>query len=47
MDEDRVLRGTFGTKKKGVSGCQRKVHDEELHNLFFSPNILTTKNGRG
>jgi hypothetical protein len=42
-----VLRGVFGPKKKGVSGCQRKVHGEELHNLFFSPNILTEKNERG
>jgi hypothetical protein len=37
--ENRVLR--FGPKRDEVIGEQRKVHNEELHNLYSSPNIIT------
>jgi hypothetical protein len=30
----RVLRRIFGTKRDGVTGGWRKLHNEELHNLF-------------
>jgi hypothetical protein len=37
--ENRVLR-IFGPKKDGVMGGWRKLHDEELHNLYSSPSII-------
>jgi hypothetical protein len=38
--ENRVLRGIFGPKRDGVMGGWRKLHNEELHNLYFSPSII-------
>jgi hypothetical protein len=38
--ENRVLRRIFGPKKNGVTGGWRKLHNEELHNLYFSPSII-------
>jgi hypothetical protein len=38
--ENRVLRRTFGPKRDEVRGDWRKLHNEELHNLYFSPNII-------
>jgi hypothetical protein len=38
--ENRVLRRIFGPKRDGVIGWWRKLHDEELHNLYFSPNVI-------
>jgi hypothetical protein len=37
--ENRVLR-IFGAKRDEVTGCWRKLHNEELHNLYPSPNII-------
>jgi hypothetical protein len=37
--ENRVLRRIFGPKKDGVTGGWRKLHNEELHNLYSSPSI--------
>jgi hypothetical protein len=36
----RVLRRIFGLKKDEVAGGLRKLYDEELHNLYSSPNII-------
>jgi hypothetical protein len=36
----RVLRGIFGLKRDEVIGDRRKLHSEELHNLYSSPNII-------
>jgi hypothetical protein len=36
--ENRVLRRLFGLKKDEGIGGWRKLHNEELHNLYFSPN---------
>jgi hypothetical protein len=38
--ENRLLRRIFGPKKDGVTGGWRKLHNEEFHNLYFSPNII-------
>jgi hypothetical protein len=38
--ENRVLRGTLGTKMDEVTGGWRKLHNEELHDLYSSPSII-------
>jgi hypothetical protein len=38
--ENRVLRRMFGPKREKVTGDWRKLHNEELHNLYYSPNII-------
>jgi hypothetical protein len=38
--ENRVLRGIFGSKGDEVIGGWRKLHNEELHNLYCSPSII-------
>jgi hypothetical protein len=35
-----VLRGIFGPKRDEVPGGWRKLHNEELHNLFSSPSTI-------
>jgi hypothetical protein len=35
-----VLRRIFGPKRDEVTGSWRKLHNEELHNLYSSPNII-------
>jgi hypothetical protein len=36
----RVLRRIFGPKRDGVTGEWRKLHKEELNDLYSSPNII-------
>jgi hypothetical protein len=44
--ENRVLR-IFGAKRDEVTGGWRKLHNEELHNLYSPPSIITmTKSSR-
>jgi hypothetical protein len=38
--ENRVLRRIFSPKRVEVTGDWRKPHNEELHNLYSSPNII-------
>jgi hypothetical protein len=38
--ENRVLRRIIGPKRDGVTGGWRKLHNEELHNLYSSPSII-------
>jgi hypothetical protein len=38
--EDRILRRIFGQKRNEVTGEWRKLHSEELHILYSSPNII-------
>jgi hypothetical protein len=40
MFENRVLRRIFGPKRDEVTGGWRKLHSEELHNLYSSPSII-------
>jgi hypothetical protein len=44
--ENIVLRRIFGTKRDEVTGGWRKLHNEELHNLYSSPNIIRIKSRR-
>jgi len=37
--ENGVLRRIFGPKREGMTGGQRRLHNEELHNLYTSQNI--------
>jgi hypothetical protein len=39
--DNRVLRRVFGPKRDEVTGEWRKLHNEELHNLYSSPDIIT------
>jgi hypothetical protein len=38
--ENWVLRKIFGTKRNDVTGEWRKLHNQELHNLYSLPNII-------
>ena len=40
MFENRVLRRIFGPKRDGVTGEWRKLHNEELNDLYSSSIIL-------
>jgi hypothetical protein len=44
--ENRSLRRIFGPKRDKVTGDWRKVHNEELHNLYSSSNIIRIINSR-
>jgi hypothetical protein len=35
-----VLRRIFGPMRNEVTGGWRKLHNEELHNLYSSPSII-------
>jgi hypothetical protein len=37
---NRVLRGIFGLKRDEVMGEWRKLHNEELCDLYSSPSII-------
>jgi hypothetical protein len=38
--ENRVLRRIFGPKRDGVTGGWRKLHNQDLHNLYSSPSKI-------
>jgi hypothetical protein len=40
--ENRVLRRIFGPKRDEVTREWRKLHNEDLNDLYFSPNIVGT-----
>ena len=45
--ENRVLRRIFGPKREEVTGEWRKLHNEELNDLYYSPSIFRViKSGR-
>ena len=44
--QNRVLRRVFGSKTDEVSGEWRKLHNEELRNLYSLPNIVRVVKSR-
>jgi hypothetical protein len=40
MFENKMLRKIFGPKREEVTGGWRKLNNEELHNLYSSPNKI-------
>jgi hypothetical protein len=46
VSEDRVLRRKFGPKKDEGVRRWRRLHSEELHNLYASPNDIRSVNSR-
>jgi hypothetical protein len=38
--ENRVLRGIFGSRRDEVTGEWRKLHNQELRDLYSSPSII-------
>jgi hypothetical protein len=38
--KNRVLRRIFGPRRDKVTGEWRKLHNEELNDLYFSPSIV-------
>jgi hypothetical protein len=38
--ENRVLKKIFAPEKDEIIGGWRKLHNEELHNLYCLPNII-------
>ena len=46
MFENRVLRRVFGPKRDEVTGKWRKLHNEELKDLYSSPSIVRVVKSR-
>jgi hypothetical protein len=44
--ENRVLRKIFGLKMDEIRGVWRKLHTEDLPNLYSSPNVIKTIKAR-
>jgi len=40
MFENSVLRGVFGAERDEVRREWRKIHNEELNDLYCTPNIF-------
>jgi hypothetical protein len=46
LKENRVLRRVFGPKRDEVTGERRKLHYEELNDLYTLPNIVRVVKSR-
>jgi hypothetical protein len=44
--ENRVLRRIFAPKRDEVTGEWRKLHNEELHDLYSSPSVIRIMKSR-
>jgi len=44
--ENRVLRRKSGPEREEMAGGCRRLHDEELHNLYSSPDIIRVVKSR-
>jgi hypothetical protein len=40
MFENRVLRRIFGSRREEVEEGRWRLHNEELHSFYTSPNII-------
>jgi hypothetical protein len=45
--ENRVLRRIFGPKRDEGTGDWRKLHNEELNDLHYSPKVIRMIKSRG
>ena len=45
--ENRMLRKIFGPRRDEVTGEWRRLHNEELNDLYSSPNIMRVINEMG
>ena len=46
MFENRVLRRIFGPKRDEVPGEWRKLHNDELNDMYCTPNIVRVTKSR-
>jgi hypothetical protein len=44
--ENGVLGRVFGPKKEATTGGRTKLQDEQLHNLYYSPNTVRVMESR-
>jgi hypothetical protein len=44
--ENRLLRRIFVQRRDNVTGDWRKLHNEELHNLYSLPNLIIMMKSR-
>jgi hypothetical protein len=44
--ENRVLRRIFGPKRGELARSRRKLHNEELHKLYFSSDVIRMAKSR-
>jgi hypothetical protein len=44
--ENRVLKRISGPKREEVGGGWRRLHNEELHYLYDSPNVIRMSKSR-
>jgi len=47
VSENRVLRKIIGPKRDKVTGEWRQLHNEELNDLYCSPNVIRMIQLRG
>jgi hypothetical protein len=45
--ENKVLRRIFGPGREAVAEGWRTLHNEELHNLYATPNVIRVIKSRG
>jgi hypothetical protein len=38
--ENKMIRRIFGLKRREVTGEWRKLHNEEIRDLYYSPSII-------
>ena len=46
MTENRVLRRIIGLRRDETTGEWRKLYNEELHDLYFAPDVIRVLKSR-